>query len=115
MGDLWSFITEKPSSYYIVALEDSETMQISKSDFEQLMLDVPKMERYFRILTQNAYISTLERINQNNSESAEQRYLTFIEKHPEFIQWFPQKYIASYLGITPVFLSILRKKLSKSD
>lgn len=112
-GDLLSFLTEKPSSYNIVAIENSEILQITKKNLDRLYLEVPKLERYFRLLVQNAYVAQQERINQNLSLTAERRYLDFIEKYPAFSQRIPQKHIASYLGITPVFLSMLRKKISK--
>ena len=110
-GDLLSFLTETPSFYNIIALENTEILQITKIDLDKLYLEVPKLERYFRLLIQNAYVSQQQRINQNLSQTAEQRYLEFIEKHSTFLQRIPQKHIASYLGITPVFLSMLRKKL----
>jgi len=110
-GDLLSFLTETPSFYNIIALENTEILQITKIDLDKLYLEVPKLERYFRLLIQNAYVSQQQRINQNLSQTAEQRYLEFIGKHSTFLQRIPQKHIASYLGITPVFLSMLRKKL----
>ncbi len=112
-GDLLSFLTQRPSSYNIMALEDSEILQIKKSDLEKLYLEVPKMERYFRLLIQNAYVNQLERIHQNFSQTAEQRYLLFLQKYPQIAQRISQKHIASYLGITPVFLSMLRNKITK--
>lgn len=110
-GDLLSFLTETPSFYNIIALENTEILQITKIDLDKLYLEVPKLERYFRLLIQNAYVSQQQRINQNLSQTAEQRYLEFIGKHSTFLQRISQKHIASYLGITPVFLSMLRKKL----
>lgn len=112
-GDLLSFFTETSTSYNIVALEDSEILQITKTDLDKLYLEVPKLERYFRQLIQNAYVAQQQRIDQNLSQTAEQRYLSFVEKYPVLLQRIPQKHIASYLGITPVFLSMLRKKLSQ--
>lgn len=112
-GDMLSFLTAKPSMYSIEALEDAEILQISKERLEKLYLEVPKLERYFRLLVQNAYISQLERINTGLSQTAEQRYLLFLENYPGFAQRIPQKYIASFLGITPEFLSMLRRKLSR--
>ncbi|RKS96101.1 Crp/Fnr family transcriptional regulator [Chryseobacterium defluvii] len=112
-GDLLSFFTETSTSYNIVALEDSEILQITKTDLDKLYLKVPKLERYFRQLIQNAYVAQQQRIDQNLSQTAEQRYLSFVEKYPVLLQRIPQKHIASYLGITPVFLSMLRKKLSQ--
>jgi CRP-like cAMP-binding protein len=112
-GDLYSFPAEKPSSYFIDALEDTELLQISKTNLEQLYERVPKFERFYRIIFQNALITQHERINQNLSYTAEQRYIHFIEKYPKVEQRISQKHVATFLGITPEFLSILRKKLSK--
>lgn len=113
VSDLLSFLTETKSNYFIDALEDTELIQISKSNLEKLYKEVPKFERFFRLIIQNAYVAEQKRINQNLSLNAEQRYLNFIKKYPAFVQRIPQKQLAAYLGITPVFLSMLRKKLSK--
>jgi CRP-like cAMP-binding protein len=113
VSDLFSVLTNSPSTYYIDALEDTELLQISKSNLDKLYERVPKFERFFRIILQNAYIAQQHRINQNLSFTAEQRYLNFIEKYPAIERRIPQKQISAYLGITPVFLSMLRKKLSK--
>ncbi|MBS0030404.1 Crp/Fnr family transcriptional regulator [Chitinophaga sp. 22321] len=112
-SDLFSFFTGAASDYYIDALEDTELLQISKPDLELLYERVPKFERFFRILLQNAFIAQQRRINQNLSFTAEQRYLDFITKYPQLEQRIPQKQVAAYLGFTPVFLSMLRKKLSR--
>jgi CRP-like cAMP-binding protein len=114
VSDLFSLLTNSPSSYYIDALEDTELLQISKSNLDELYERVPKFERFFRIILQSAYVAQQLRINQNLSFTAEQRYLNFIEKYPAFERRISQKQIAAYLGITPVFLSMLRKKLSKN-
>ena len=113
VGDLFSFLTQRPATYYIDALEDTEILQISKPNLDKLYKRVPKFERFFRLVLQNAFIAQQQRINQNLSYTAEQRYLDFITKHPNWEQRLSQKQISAYLGITPVFLSILRKKLSQ--
>lgn len=113
VGDLYSFLTQSPATYFIDALEDTEILQISKANLDKLFERVPKFERFFRLILQNAFIAQQQRINQNLSYSAEQRYLDFIFKHPNLEQRLSQKQVSSYLGITPVFLSILRKKLSQ--
>ncbi len=112
-GDLYSFPTQTPSTYFIDALEDTEVLQLSKTNLEKLYGQVPKFERFYRIIFQNALIAQHERISQNLSFSAEQRYLHFIKKYPEVEQRISQKHVATFLGITPEFLSMLRKKLSK--
>jgi len=108
--DLYSFLTNKPARLCIEALEDTEVLQIEKINLEKLYEEVPKFERFFRLSFQNAYIAQQERITFNLSSTAEERYLSFKNKYPYCEQRFPQKQIASYLGITPEFLSTLRKK-----
>lgn len=112
VGDLFSFLTQSPATYFIDALEETEVLQISKANLDKLYDRVPKFERFFRLILQNAFIAQQLRINQNLSFTAEQRYLDFITKHPKLEQRLSQKQISSYLGITPVFLSMLRRKLS---
>jgi len=112
--DLYSLLTQTPSKSTIKAIEDTEILQISKSDLELLYQKVPQFERFFRILFQNAYITQREQINQTLSASAEERYLLFIKKKPYAEERFSQKDIASYLGVTPQFFSSLKKKLGRS-
>jgi len=112
VGDLYSFLTQRPATYFIDALEDSELLQISKSNLDKLYERVPKFERFFRLILQNAFIAQQQRINQNLSFTAEERYLDFIKKYPQLEQRLSQKQVSAYLGITPVFLSMLRRKLS---
>jgi CRP-like cAMP-binding protein len=112
VGDLYSFLTQTPSTYFIQALETTEVLQINKAQLDELYERVPKFERFFRILLQNAFIAQQNRINQNLSFTAEQRYLDFITKYPHLEQRIPQKHVAAYLGMTPVFLSMLRKKIA---
>jgi len=113
VGDLYSFLTQTPATYFIQALEYTEVLQLSKNDLEALYKNVPKFERFFRLIIQNAFIAQQKRINQNLSLSAEQKYLDFIKTYPQMEQRIPQKQISAYLGITPVFLSMLRRRLAK--
>ncbi|MCG2615231.1 Crp/Fnr family transcriptional regulator [Terrimonas sp. NA20] len=111
--DLHSFFTQTPSRLAIKAIEDTEVLQISKNNLEILYRKITKFERFFRIVFQNAYIAQREQINQALSASAEERYLLFVKKKPYAEKRFSQKDIASYLGVTPQFLSTLKKKLGK--
>ena len=86
-------------------------MQIGKTDLELLYKKIPKFERFFRILFQNAYIAQREQINLALSASAQERYLLFVKKKPYAEKRFSQKDIAFYLGVTPQFLSTLKKKM----
>jgi len=112
VGDLYSFLTQTPSAFFIDALEDTEVLQITRENLERLCQRVPKFERFFRLIIQNAFIATQKRINQNLAFTAEEKYLDFIAKYPHLEQRLTQKQVAAYLGITPVFLSMLRKKLA---
>ncbi|MCE7991654.1 MAG: Crp/Fnr family transcriptional regulator [Roseivirga sp.] len=110
-GDLKSFINETPASYYIQALEDTQVLQISLANWNKLLEKVPKMEKRFRLSFQNALIAQNDRIIQNISMTAEERYLQYLEKYPHILQRVAQKHVASYLGMTPEFFSILRRKM----
>lgn len=111
--DMYSFANEKPAMQYITAMEDSIVFQLRRKDFDDLLATTPAFERFFRILMQNAYIREQLRAIQNLSMSAEERYLNFIHKYPHLVQRVTQKQIASYIGVSPEFLSSMRKRLSK--
>jgi hypothetical protein len=68
------------------------------------------IDRFFRILIQNAYVAVQYRLAKTNSEDADHRYQEFAQKYPAFIQRIPQYLIASYLGIKPQSLSRIRKE-----
>lgn len=109
-GDLHSFTKEEPSIYSTRALADSEISYLPKDDMEKMLEKLPKLERYFRILFQNSIVSHQHRLIQNLSVTADQRYDNFSKRYPSLEQYVPLKYIASYLGITPEFLSKIRRK-----
>lgn len=113
VGDLYSFFSEKPSRFNIDCLEETAVMQISKEHLELLYERVPKMERHFRILLQNAYIASTARVSASLIKSATERYNEFIERYPLIEQRVPDHQIASYLGITPQSLSRIRSQSLK--
>ncbi|RYF97063.1 MAG: Crp/Fnr family transcriptional regulator [Chitinophagaceae bacterium] len=108
--DIVSFFKQKPAINFIQALEDTELACFSLTKLEELFSMVPKFERFFRILTQNGTEIYQRRIVSNMSMSAEQRYLEFRKRYPGLEQRIAQRQIAIYLGITPAFLSMLRKR-----
>jgi len=112
-GDMHSFLSGEPAFFNVDALEDTEVLQINNPDLERLYKKIPKFERYFRILIQNSFVNHQKRVIQNMSLSAEERYLIFVSKYPKLEQRIAQKQIASYLGITPEFLSHIRRKIAK--
>jgi len=115
ISDLASFLTQEPSECFVDAIEETEVLRLSRTNYERLFEKVPKFERFFRIIHQNAFIAQNRRILDSISLKAEARYNAFLQRYPAMNQRIPQKQIASYLGVTPEFLSILRsKKVTKS-
>ncbi len=113
LTDMFCFLNEKPAMMYIEAIENSCVFQLSKDHLEKLFANVPKFERFFRILMQNAYTREQLRIIENLTLSAENKYDNFLIKYPQIAKQVTQKQIASYLGITPEFLSSIRKNKSR--
>lgn len=111
--DLGSFHSIKPSLLNIDALEDTVVLQISRDDLIDLYQTAQKFNRIFRVLIENSYVRLQERLLQNISSTAEERYETFISIYPHLVNRLSQVQIASFLGITPEFLSRLRNKISK--
>lgn len=111
IADLYSFLTQTPATLNLDALEDTEIFQITKSNMTELYTEVPKFERFFRIMHQNAFIAQNHRLMKNISSTAEVQYLQFRKKYPNLESRIPQKQIAAYLGITPEFLSKIKKRL----
>lgn len=110
--DMYSFLNLQPALMHLEALEDSEVLELSKQDLDGLYVDVPKFERFFRIIIQNAYVREQVRVIHNLSMTAEERYEIFLQKYPQIARRVTQKQIASYLGITPEFLSAIRARKS---
>ena len=114
INDLGSFHSEKASELNIDALDDTMVLQINRKDLISLYLQASKFDRIFRVLIENSFVSLQKRLLQNISSTAEERYQSFLETYPHLVNRLSQTQIASFLGITPEFLSRLRSKLSKS-
>lgn len=110
-GDMYSYLTGKPGKYNIIAIEDSEIICIERQDLENLYREVPKFDKFFRHLLQNAFVTLQERILSGMSESAEERYRYFRTKYPSMDKRIPLNQIASFLGITPESLSRIRRQM----
>ena len=113
IGDMYSLISQKPGTLFIEVLEDAEVVLLSKENQEQLYHEIPKLERFFRILTENSLVANPERLMDNLSLSAEERFDKFCKKYPTLIQKVSQKQIASYIGVTPEFLSKMKARMLK--
>ncbi len=111
IGDMYSLLSQKPGNLFVEVLEDAEVVLLSKENQEILYQEIPKLERFFRILTENSLVAHQERLMDNLSLSAEERFEKFCRKYPTLIQKVPQKQIASYIGVTPEFFSKMKSKL----
>jgi len=113
VGDLCSFASQTPADFNVHCLEKTEVIQFSYENLEKVYQIIPKMERFFRLIIQNAYINSQKRIVRNHSLTARERYLLFRDEYPQLVQRAPQYMIASYLGITKEFLSNIRNQIAK--
>lgn len=111
--DLPSFLTGQESKYHIEALEDSELLIISKQLLDKLLVKIPSLNNFFRVLYQNAVMAQEERLLNVLSTKVEERYLRFVKKYPQLQNRIPQYLIASYLGVTPEFFSKVKARIHK--
>jgi len=113
VSDMASFYEQKPSRLFIETLEDCELLMFNPETKEELLQRVPKFERVFRLMVQRKLAVTQDRLINTIAKSAQEKYLDFLERYPTIPQRVPQHYIASYLGISPEFLSKVRTKMAK--
>lgn len=112
ISDFNSYIHQTPASLFVEALEDSVVQQISYKEVEQLCAVNPKFERFFRLVAQKSFAFAQRRVLSNLGKSAEERYLEFQSLYPSIVLRVPQYALASYLGMSPEFLSKIRKRLA---
>lgn len=111
IADVRSFLTQKPGQLNVEAIEDSEVVQILKSDIDKLYSIYPKFQQYFRILAENSLAAYQQLYVNSIGFPAKERYESFSELYPSLVQCLPQKYIASYIGVTPEFFSKMINQL----
>jgi CRP-like cAMP-binding protein len=113
MGAYECIIKSTPSSQYIQALEDSIVLKIDFTELEKLYDNNRNLERAAKMLLQNTLAEALQKIESFIVDNPETRYLKIMKEYPDLNQRIPNKYIASFLGITPVSLSRIRKRLQE--
>ncbi len=112
IADMYSLISQKPGTLYIEALEPSKVLLLPKENRERLFEDIPKFERFWRILIENSLVSNQQRLFDNLSLPAQERYLNFCKRYPSLVNSIPRKQIASYIGVTPEFFSKMVKQMN---
>ncbi|MFN8395011.1 MAG: Crp/Fnr family transcriptional regulator [Bacteroidia bacterium] len=110
ISDMGSFYSRSPSEMNIEAVEDTTVMQVKHDDLLELYEKAPKFNRLFRVLVERSLIGMQHRLLQNLSADASVRYESFLSQYPELANRVPNTHIASYLGITPEFLSKIRNR-----
>lgn len=110
ISDISSLHREKPSQLYIEAVESSVILQIYKEDLYYLYQHFHVFDRNLRVMMEDKYIELQNRVLQTISSTALERYETFLEQYPTLSNRLPNTQIASYLGITPEFLSKIRRE-----
>ena len=110
-SDLGSFITQTPADFNVQCIENTELIQFTFENLEELYSEIPKLERLFRKIVERAFVASQKRIIRNFSLDAKERYNIFRSTYPKIDQRVPQYMIASYLGITKEFLSKIKSQL----
>lgn len=111
--DLYAYVLDKPAASFLEATEDTTVYAIDKADVENVFRKSHQLERFGRLSMQDAFVRTFTRVERLNNRTYEERYLRLLEKRPGLFQRVPQYLIASYLGLTPVGLSKIRKRVVK--
>ena len=113
IADMYSYLSGRPGNLFIEVNQDAEVLEITTKQLQRMYDEVPKMERFFRILIENSLIANQERLIDNMTFTAEARYDKFIHKFGDLTYQVPQKQIASYLGVTPEFFSAMKARMLK--
>lgn len=110
ISDYTSFTNQTSSGYYIQAVEKSDVLALDHGAQEEMLKRFPQMERYFRIIHQRVHAASQFRMKYLYSLSKAEFYHLFTDHYPEFVQRVPQYLLASFLGLTPEYLSEIKSK-----
>lgn len=111
--EIYSFISENPSDYFLQAIEDSEVLYLPKAELNKLYHNQPKMQEMMRNFWEDVILNLINRFTALQKDSAEKRYLDLLNK-PDYLETIPQKYLASFIGVTPTSLSRIRKQITRN-
>jgi len=111
IADNDSIIFKTPTKFNIEAILDAEVFMLSRSNMQKSVERCPELRSYYADSLERSLVFLRNRLYEILNMTAEQRYLNFCDRFPELAEAIPQKYIASYIGVTPEFFSTLKKKL----
>ena len=110
--EVYSFISEKPSNYFLQAIEDSEVLSLPKTELKKIYQSHPKMQEMMRNFWEAVLLDLISRFTALETDTAEKRYMDLLN-NTDYLETLPQKYLASFIGVTPTSLSRIRKKIGK--
>lgn len=110
--EIYSFISEAPSNYFIQAIENTEVLVLSKTELQKLYQLYPKTNVFMRAFWEDVILNLIQRFTALQTDAADKRYLDLLKK-PDYFASIPQKYLASFIGVTPTSLSRIRKRIAK--
>lgn len=110
IADFQSFLFQTPATLAIEAIEDCELLLLSRVNYDQMLEEVPVMERYFRLVYERSLATKDQRLVTAQTYSAEEKYIHLIQTYPELMQRIPQSLLASFLGLTPETFSRIKHK-----
>lgn len=111
--EIYSFISGNPTNYFIQAIEDSEVLYLPKTELDKLYKTQPEMYVMMKNFWEDVILNLITRFTALQTDSAEKRYLDLLNK-PAYLETIPQKYLASFIGVTPTSLSRIRKQIIKN-
>lgn len=114
ISDYTAFFSSTKAIMNIESIQDTTLYKISRDDMEDLFIEIPQLETFFRKKMEKAFASFQKRILASLAQSAKERYVTFVNTYPSIEQSIKNYHIASYLGITTESLSRIRKELTQS-
>jgi CRP-like cAMP-binding protein len=112
--EVYSFISEKPSNYFLQAMEDSEVLYLPKTELKKMYQSHPKMQEMMRNFWEAVLLDLIGRFTALETDPAKKRYIDLLNNTP-YLEILPQKYLASFIGVTPTSLSRIRKKIRKEN
>jgi CRP-like cAMP-binding protein len=111
--EISSFISGLPSDYFLQSVEDSEVLYLPKTELMKLYISLPKTQEMMKNFWEDVILNLVSRFTALQKDSAEKRYLDLLNK-PSYLETIPQKYLASFIGVTPTSLSRIRKLIIKN-
>ncbi len=114
ISDYIALWTDNKTVLNIECIRTSKLVSISQKSLDQLFVEIPKLNTFFRQKLQKAFVRQEKRILSNLTKSAKERYLDFIRVYPDFEKFIKNFHIASYLGITTQSLSRIRKDIAQN-